>query len=143
LSAKTYPAAPRAAVGAVVIHGGRVLLVCRRDPPNAGQWAIPGGSVHLGETLAEAAEREVLEETGVRVRAGRPVYAFDRVVRDADGRVRHHYVIVDLLAEYLEGEPVAGDDALEARWLSPQEIAALPVNDTTLDLLRTAAGFLE
>ena len=142
MSPKTYPDAPRPAVGAVVLHQGRVLLVRRRDPPHAGQWAIPGGSVALGESLAEAAEREVREETGVRVRAGRPVYAFDRVDRDEAGRVRHHYVIVDLLAEYVSGEPAAGDDALEARWLTPEEVAALPVNATTLDLLRTAVGFL-
>lgn len=143
MSAKTYPDAPRPAVGAVVIHQGRVLLVRRRDPPNAGQWAIPGGRVHLGETLAEAAAREVLEETGVRIRPDRPIYAFDRIDRDDAGRIRHHYVIVDLLAAYLGGEPRAGDDALEARWLAPGELAALPVNGTTLDLLRTAVDFLE
>ncbi|MDZ7751246.1 MAG: NUDIX hydrolase [Gammaproteobacteria bacterium] len=140
---KEYPGAPLAAVGAVVIHGGRVLLVRRRDEPNAGQWAIPGGSVHLGETLAAAAEREVLEESGIRVRAGRPIYAFDRVERDEAGRVRHHYVVVDVLAEYLAGDPSPGDDALEARWLAPHELAGLPVNATTLDLLRTAVDFLE
>lgn len=140
---REYPDAPRPAVGAVVIHGGRVLLVRRRDAPNAGQWAIPGGSVHLGETLVAAAEREVLEETGVRVRAGRPIYAFDRVDRDDAHRVRHHYIIVDLLAEYVTGEPVPGDDALEARWLAPEDLAALPVNPVTLDLLRTAVDFLK
>ncbi len=140
---KAYPEAPRAAVGTVVIHGGRVLLVRRRDAPNAGQWAIPGGSVRLGETLAAAAEREVLEETGVTVRAGRPIYAFDRVDRDGAGRVRHHYVVVDLLAEYLAGDPVPGDDALEARWLAPHDLTALAVNAVTLDLLRTAVDFLE
>jgi len=136
-----YPSAPRVAVGTVVFKDGAVLLVLRRDPPNEGRWAIPGGRVELGETLQQAAEREVLEETGVRVRAGRPVYVFDRVDRDEDGRVRYHYVIADLLAEFLEGRPRARDDALEARWIEPAALAALDVSETTLDLLRNTLGF--
>jgi ADP-ribose pyrophosphatase len=130
-----YPEAPRVAVGAVVQRGDRVLLVRRRNPPSAGEWAVPGGSVRLGETLQAAAEREVLEETGVRVRAGEPVYAFERIERDADGRVRWHYVVVDLLAEHVAGEPVAADDALEARWLGPGDVEEGAVNAVTAALL--------
>ncbi len=138
---KAYPDAPRVAVGAVVVKDGEVLLVKRRDPPNAGQWAIPGGSVRLGESLQQAAERELYEETGLRVRAGAPVYIFDVIDRDSTGRTRYHYVITDLLAEYLGGEPSPRDDAVEARWLSPQELDDLPVNATTLDLLRNTLRF--
>jgi len=135
-----YPDAPRAAVGAVVVRDGRVLLVLRRNPPSAGQWAIPGGRVRLGESLAAAAEREVLEETGVTVRASRPVFAFDAIDRDEDGRVRYHYVVVDLLAEHVAGEPLAQDDALEAAWLGPGELADRPVNATTRRLLHELLG---
>ena len=138
---KAYPDSPRVAVGAVVLKDGKVLLVKRRDPPNAGQWAIPGGSIRLGESLQQAAERELYEETGVRVRAGAPVYIFDVIDRDPRGRTRYHYVITDLLAEYLGGEPAPQDDAVEARWLSPQELDDLPVNATTLDLLRNTMRF--
>jgi ADP-ribose pyrophosphatase len=141
LTAKTYPTAPRLAVGAVVIHRRQVLLVCRRDPPNAGQWAIPGGSVRLGESLAAAAQREIREETGILVRAGRPVYVFESIEHDALGAVRFHYVIVDLLAEYLSGEPRPQDDAVDARWVAPNELARLPVNATTLDLLCNTLAF--
>jgi 8-oxo-dGTP diphosphatase len=137
---KSYPPAPRPAVGAVVVRGDRVLLVQRRDPPNADQWAIPGGSVRLGETLQAAAEREVLEETGVTVRAGRPVFAFDVVERDAAGAVRYHYVVVDVLAEHVSGEPRARDDALDAAWLSAQDLRRLPVNTATRELLRGLLG---
>jgi ADP-ribose pyrophosphatase len=122
------------------MRGEQVLLVRRRDPPNPGQWALPGGSVRLGETLREAAEREVLEETGVRVRAGRPVFAFDVVERDGAGAVLYHYVVVDLLAEHLAGEPRPSDDALEAGWFSPADARSAPVNATTLTLLREVAG---
>jgi ADP-ribose pyrophosphatase len=137
---KSYPGAPRAAVGAVVFRGREVLLVRRRDPPSAGHWAIPGGRIRLGESLQAAAEREVLEETGVRVRAGRPVFAFDTIERDAYGRVRFHYVVVDLLAEHVEGEPEGRDDAVEAGWFAPEALTGLPVNPTTLALLRSISS---
>ncbi len=137
----SYPDSPRVAIGGVVIKDGAVLLVRRAKPPSEGLWAIPGGSVELGETLQDAAEREVFEETGVRTRAGKPCYAFDAVHRDAQGRVRFHYVIVDLLAEYLSGEPSPRDDALEARWVRPGELDGMEVSERTLDLLRSAPGF--
>ncbi len=141
MSSKTYPTTPRVAVGAVVIRDNRVLLVKRRDPPNESQWAIPGGSVKLGETLQEAAERELREETGVCVRAGKPIYVFDVIQKDARGRPKYHYVIADLWSEYVSGHPTPRDDALEARWLSPADIDSLPVNATTLDLLKNTLKF--
>ena len=138
---KEFPAAPRVAVGAVVTRGREVLLVRRRDPPNAGEWAVPGGSVRLGESLQAAAEREVLEETGVRVRAREPVYAFDKIVVDPDDRVRYHYVVVDLRADYVAGEPAPRDDALDASWLDSRDLDAAQVNAVTLRLLRDKLGF--
>ena len=123
-------------MGAVVFHNQRVLLVRRGKAPGYGLWAIPGGSVRLGETLAQAAEREVLEETGIVIAAGEPVFTFEVVERDTTDRVLFHYVIVDLTATYLHGEPHAADDAAEARWVSAIELAGLEVSSVTLDLLR-------
>jgi ADP-ribose pyrophosphatase len=136
-----YPSLPRVAVGAVVFKEGRVLLVRRGKAPARGQWAIPGGSVHLGETLQQAAQREIFEETGIRIQAGQPVYAFDVVDRAADGRVRWHYVIVDLEAVYLGGTLRCGDDALDARWVGPADFADLEVNPTTRSFLQEHYGF--
>jgi len=136
-----YPGNPRVAVGAVVFKDERVLLVRRGQPPSEDLWAIPGGSVEIGETLQEAAEREILEETGITVRAGEPVYTFDVIDRDSAGKIRFHYVIVDLAADYVTGEPKAGDDAAEARWVTAQEIDTLPVSPPTLKLLKTKFGF--
>ena len=135
MGARSYPPVPVPAVGAVVVHEGAVLLVRRGRAPSRGVWAVPGGRVELGETLAEATEREVREETGVRVRAGEPIWSFDSVVRDEEGRVAFHYVIVDLLADYVDGEPSACDDALEARWARPEELSGLLVSKPTLELL--------
>ena len=97
--------------------------------------------MEIGETLQEAAEREILEETGIQIRASKPIYTFDVIDRDAAGKVRFHYVIVDLAADYVLGEPSPGDDALEARWVSAKEINDLAVSPATLKLLKTRFGF--
>ena len=128
---------PRVGVGAVVFHNGRVLLVRRARPPRAGEWAIPGGKVRAGETLQAAAEREIHEETGVRIRAGEPVHAFDLIERNADGTLRWHYVIVDLMGEYLDGEPRAASDAGDAGWFDADALRELPLNPETRRLLAT------
>nr|VFJ74262.1 MAG: ADP-ribose pyrophosphatase [Candidatus Kentron sp. FW] len=135
-----YPTHPVPAVGAVVFKDQSVLLVRRGQPPNQGLWAIPGGSVQLGETLQMAAKREIWEETGIRIRAHRPIYFFDSIDKDEAGKVRYHYVIVDLLADYLDGWPMAGDDAVEARWVTRSELDSLQVSTATLDLLRGGQG---
>jgi 8-oxo-dGTP diphosphatase len=141
MAGREYPEHPRVGVGAVVLREGRVLLVRRGAAPAQGLWAIPGGGLRLGETLQQGAEREIREETGIVIRAGEPIFACDSFDRDDLGRLRFHYVIVDLAAEDLGGEIQAADDALEARWVSSAELPNLPVTKTTLKLLRQV-GFL-
>ncbi len=138
---REYPEYPRIGVGAVVIREGRVLLVRRGGPPAQGLWAIPGGGLELGETLRQGAERELLEETGITIRAGEQVYTGETMERDADGRIRFHYVIIDFAAEYVGGEVNGSDDASEARWIAPAELADLPATKATLKLLKEL-GFL-
>ena len=142
-SGSLYPEHPLPAVGAVVFKDDAVLLVKRGKAPAYGMWAIPGGSVRLGETLQAAAEREVLEETGVVIRAREPVLVFDTIRRDERGAVRFHYVIVDLAADYIRGDPQAGDDAADARWVRADELTELSVNPATLRLLREHYHFGE
>lgn len=141
MSGREYPDRPRVGVGAIVIREGRVLLVQRGIEPSRGLWAIPGGSLELGETIQEGAEREILEETGIVIRAGDPVHTFDFFERDQAGRIRFHYVIVDVTAEYVSGDVRADDDAADARWLSPKDLDALPVARNTLRVLQKV-GFL-
>ncbi len=128
-------------MGAVVIHDGRVLLVQRGQPPAEGFWAIPGGSVELGETLQSAAEREIKEETGVIIQASEPVYTFDMIEKDAHGRIRFHYVIIDLHAVYVGGHLRPGTDARQARWVTPSELDDLKVNPGTRELLAKRFAF--
>lgn len=138
---RTYPDAPQPAVGAVVFKGDAVLLVQRGSAPSLGMWAIPGGRVRLGETLQAAAEREILEETGVVIRAGEPVLVFDVVQQDERGVVKYHYVIVDLAADYVSGELRAGDDADDARWITEEELKRMRVNPATRRLLAEKFNF--
>lgn len=139
--ATSYPDRPCVAVGAVVFKDERILLVRRGKPPAEGCWAIPGGSVEIGESLQQAAEREILEETGVRIHAREPVFIFDMIERDADGAVRFHYVIVDVMADYVGGTPRAAGDATGARWASSAELARLKVSRATLQLLEKRFRF--
>ena len=136
MSKHDYPDFPRVGVGAIVINDGKVLLVKRGIPPGKDLWAIPGGHVELGETLQETAEREILEETGIIIKARDPVYTFDLIERDNPGKIRFHYIVVDLMAEYISGEPHGDDDALEASWLSWEEIKKLSVTRSTINLLK-------
>jgi 8-oxo-dGTP diphosphatase len=130
--AREYPSAPMPSVGAVVLKGDRVVLVLRAQEPSRGRWSIPGGVMELGETIQEAARREVREECGVQIEVGNVVEVRDAIVRDAEGRIRYHYVLVDVVAQYLDGELTAGSDAKDARWVSEEE---LPSYDLTTGLL--------
>ncbi|MEA1949333.1 MAG: NUDIX hydrolase [Thermodesulfobacteriota bacterium] len=131
-----YPNRPLAAVGAVVFKEDKVLLVLRGKPPSENRWTIPGGSVKLGETLQEAAEREIWEETGLSIKAGDPVYTFDVIERDPKGAILFHYVIVDLAADYVSGELRPGDDASDVCWASSRDVKTLKVSAATRKLLK-------
>ncbi len=141
MSENEYPDKPRVAIGGIVFKDSRVLLVRRGKPPAEGEWAIPGGSVNLGETLQQAVERELLEETGVTVKANELAYVFDVIFRDHEGRVRFHYVIIDWLADYIDGQPRAGDDVSDVRWVAPDETTGLRINASTRDLLKKLGFF--
>jgi 8-oxo-dGTP diphosphatase len=131
------PVRPVVGVGAVVLLEGKVLLVRRGKEPLRGRWVIPGGTVELGETLAEAIVREVEEETGLTVRPREVLLVFDRIEREA-GRVRYHYVIVDYLCDYLRGQPRAGTDAEAVALVGDDELPAYDLPLPALELVREA-----
>ena len=115
---------PVLGVLAVVAEGDRVLLVKRGKEPDLGLWGYPGGHVENGETLAEAALRELDEETGVAAVADGQLATIDLIRRDDTGQVTRHYVLVAVRCRYVSGEPVAADDAADARWFPVAEVMA-------------------
>ena len=135
---REYPEAPLVGVGAVIVRDGQVLLVQRANEPSRGRWSIPGGIVELGETLAQAAVREVAEECQIQIVPGRVLSTFDLIQRDAQGRILYHYVLIDLLASYVSGEPVADTDAQQVRWVREDEFETLDIVPRLLPVLRQA-----
>lgn len=135
---REYPAFPIPSVGIVVVKDGKVLLVQRGHEPGRGRWTIPGGVIEAGETVHEAARREMREECGLEIKPGRLLDTFETITRDAAGRVRFHYLILDILGTVLGGELRSGDDALDARWLGAGELDALDVMPGALKLARAA-----
>ncbi|QRZ12340.1 NUDIX hydrolase [Paracoccus methylovorus] len=138
------PRFPRLAALAVTLDGSgdtmRALLVQRRNPPDAGLWGFPGGHVEPGETALEAAARELAEETGI---IGQPRAYLDNVdviERDANGALRFHFLLAAVLCDHVAGEPVAADDALDARWVTVGDILAgrLPLSACVADVIRKA-----
>jgi 8-oxo-dGTP diphosphatase len=136
-SGREYPLRPVVGVGVVVWHGEHVLLVRRGRPPRIGQWSLPGGAQELGETVAAAATREVLEETGLAIEVGEVLATVDMIERDGE-RVRYHYTLIDFSAEATGPELRPGGDAADARWFAPEEVAELGLWSETMRIIELA-----
>jgi 8-oxo-dGTP diphosphatase len=131
---------PIPAVIAVVVHEGRALLVRRANPPDAGLWGFPGGKIEFGETVKDAAIRELREETGVHAAAQDVLTALDVLVRDAGGDIRQHYILIAVQCRWIAGEPIAGDDALEARWFPVTDLKPnMPAMSADVDVIARRA----
>ena len=115
----SYPDRPLIGVGVIVLKDDRVLLIRRGKAPKKGTWSLPGGRQRLGETVREAARREVAEEAGVEVEILRLLDVVDSLTRDDDGRLAYHYTLIDFLAEWRGGAL----EALEATWADPSDLA--------------------
>lgn len=134
------PATPAVGVGIVCLRGAEVLLIRRAKPPRQGEWSLPGGRLEWGETLHEAALRELREETGIEAEITGLIDVVDGLFRDARGALQAHYVLVDYAARWLSGEPRGGSDALEARFMPLSRIQALGMWEETVRVIRAATG---
>ena len=138
---RDYPDRPIVGVGVVVWRDDRVLLIRRGRPPRLGQWSLPGGAQELGETVLQAARREVMEETGLALTAVELLTVVDLIERDAEARarVRYHYTLIDFVAEAAEGAAVAAGDAASIGWFTLAEIAELELWEETRRIIALAA----
>jgi 8-oxo-dGTP diphosphatase len=133
---REFPEVPLVGVGAIIIEGGRVVLVKRAHPPLQAEWSIPGGVLEVGERVRGAAVRETREETGLIVEPGELLGVYDRVLRDPEKRVQYHYVLIDFLCRRVAGDLAAASDAAEVRWFRREELAGLKLAEDTLDVIR-------
>ena len=133
---REYPAVPVIAVGAIIRHQDRLVLIRRDKEPAKGAWTFPGGAVELGESLEDAVRREVLEETGLQVELGEVAMVIDRVDRDEAGVVRYHYIIVDYYARPVGGALHPGGDVSDARWVGLADLDGLEMTEKAGELAR-------
>jgi 8-oxo-dGTP diphosphatase len=130
---------PQPSVGTVCFRGEDVLLIRRGTKPLAGDWSMPGGRIEFGERAEAAALRELAEETGVAARLIGLVDVVDAIFTSrTTGAVARHYLLFDYAAVWVSGEPVAGDDADHAEWISPARLAELPLWDETRRVIEAA-----
>ena len=139
---RDYPAAPILAVSLAVFRAGKVLLATRTRAPFTGAFSLPGGGVETGETLTEAALRELREEVAVEAR----IVAFNRHVesieRDEAGAIRRHFVIASFVGEWISGEGTPGPEAGEVLWTEPAALNLLHCTPQTADVVARAAAIL-
>ena len=133
---RDYPEHPIIGVGAVIVEGGRVLLVRRDTEPLRGEWSVPGGMLELGEKLRDGVRREALEETGVRVEPDEVLDVFDSIFTDGLGKTQYHYVLVDYLCRPISGEAQAGSDVSEVRWVSLEALPAMGLRESIEQVVR-------
>jgi 8-oxo-dGTP diphosphatase len=136
--ARTYPQRPYLAVSAAIIRDGKILVVRRARKPALNLYTLPGGAVETGETLTDAVRREVREETQLDIEPVALAGHREVIVRDAQGKVERHFVILSFAARWLAGEPVLNEELDDARWLVPSELASLRTTDGLAEIVAAA-----
>ena len=125
-------------VGALIIDGESILLVERAREPLKGWWSLPGGVLEPGELLRDAVCREVLEETGLVIEPLEVIEIYERIIRDEQGGVEYHYVLVDYLCRVTSGTLAASDDAARVQWVARHDLASFRITEGTLPVIETA-----
>ncbi len=137
---REYPDRPYVGVGVIVFRDQEVLLVKRNKEPNKDQWSIPGGRQIIGETAEEAGQRELLEETGVKVDQLLLVDVVDAIIPDIEGKIKYHYTLVDYMGQWQSGESRPGDDAKEVSWVHLNELSSYSLLEKTMNIIQKAAA---
>jgi len=136
---RTYPERPFLAVSAAIICEGKVLIVRRARKPALGVYTVPGGVVEAGETLLDAVAREVREETALEIEPVALAGHREVILRDEDGRVNRHFVILCFAARLVAGELRLNEELDEARWIAPADLAGLKTTEGLQEIVVAAA----
>jgi len=139
---RTYPQRPFLAVSAAIFRNGKVLLVRRARKPALNLYTLPGGAVEAGETLVEAAIREVREETSLSIEPVALAGHREVIARDDEGKVERHFVILCFASRWLSGEPVRSDELDDSRWVDPSELGNYRTTDGLAEIVTAAATLL-
>jgi 8-oxo-dGTP diphosphatase len=138
---RDYPNRPFAAALAICRRGDKLLLAQRAKGPSTavGRWGFPGGMHEVGESILAAAARELEEETGIAAEPKRVIDAFDVIGKDADGRIRAHFVLICVVLDWKAGEGAPIEDASAVGWYTPEEaLQKLELLPDTLRLMKAA-----
>jgi ADP-ribose pyrophosphatase YjhB (NUDIX family) len=138
MTERTYPQRPYLAVSAAIIRDGKVLVVRRARKPALGIYTLPGGVVEAGETLTRALTREVREETALAIQPVALAGHREVIMKDADGRIERHFVIMCFASRWVSGEPVLNEELDDARWIDPAELANLRTTEGIAEIVATA-----
>lgn len=138
-----YPKVPMVGVGVVVFNDNKqVALVKRGNEPSKGLWAIPGGKVELGEQVQQTARREIKEECNIDIEPQDFLGVVDLILKDNEGEIQYHYILLDYLAKYKSGELAPQSDVTEANWFFQDEIKDLDIPEVTLKILEKAFAMI-
>ena len=111
-------------------------MTLRGNEPSQGYWGLPGGVVEVGEKLEEALVREILEETGIKVRPEKLITIFDSIKKDDQGRIQYHYILFEYLCSCLQGEIRASTDALDVNWVSLKQLDSIKMKPSTRKFIK-------
>ena len=131
---REYPDRPISAVAGVVIHNNSVLLVKKSNLEDI--WSFPGGAIEIGETLHEALMREILEETSIIIKVGDQIENVNVIRKDANDKIKTHYVLSFYECTYISGRPQFGDDVVAAEWHQIKKINEIKLIDGASRILK-------
>lgn len=139
---RTYPQRPFLAVSAAIFRDGKVLIVRRARKPALNLYSLPGGAVEVGESLIDAVVREVREETQIDIEPVALAGHREAIVRDKEGRVERHFVILSFASRWLRGVPVLNSELDDARWIDPAELSAYKTTEGLAEIVAAAAALV-
>lgn len=143
-NARTYPAFPIPAVGAIILDNDDVLLIQRGQAPAKGRWTIPGGVVEVGESPEEALVREIQEECHLEIIVQGIVEVINRIVQDEQGKIKYHYIILDYLAQCQSARschafPLKPDsDVMNVCWVPLENLAQYDITEGLIEVINAA-----